>query len=219
MLEEDATSLLESAGRLTTGHLRVGSIAPRSATRYLSAFRARYPEIEVSLAFGNSASVLEDVLACRIDVGILGGHGDHVECEAQVLSEPEIVLLTNTVHPAAARGTLSREQFAQETLLLREPGSETRDLVLARMDEMDYRPRAVIEIGSREGVSAAAAVGLGIAAVSAEEMEPSPSARILRFADFAVSGVIHAVCLKRRLDTQLIRAFFAVVKLADSTPQ
>lgn len=211
-LEHDATSLLENAGKLVAGSLRVGAIAPRSATMFLTAFRKQHPGIEVSLAFGNSSWVLDEIRSCRIDVGILGGHGNSPECEARILSRPEIVLLANETHPAAARGTLSRSEFSRQTLLLREPGSETRDLVLSQMDTMNYRPKTIIEIGSREGVCAAAAAGLGIAAISAEELEQTPSVRVLRFKDFRVFGLMHAVCLHRRMNTRLIKAFFDVIE-------
>ncbi|WJS05690.1 LysR substrate-binding domain-containing protein [Roseibium aggregatum] len=98
-----------------------------------------------------------------------------------------------------------REDFARETLLIREPGSETRELLLAKTGQHNYRPKRMIEIGRRSGVLAAAMAGMGLAAVSEHELDPNDALRIVRLKSFRVFGVNHAVCLKSRHKTRVMR--------------
>ena len=213
-LERDAFDLLKNVGSMAGGEIRLGAVAPGAAIKVANAFEKRYPAVDIVLTFGNSERLLQQVVDCDIEVGILGGHSNHPDCLAFPISRPEIVLVAHRDHPAAASGVISREAFARETLLLREQGSETRDLVFEAMKQNDYAPGRVIEIGSRDGVVAAAAAKMGLAAVSAEEVELAPSMRIVRFETFDVYGIIHAVCLASRSKTPFILNLISSAKSA-----
>lgn len=206
-LEQDAMHLLANAKTLAVGRLQLGAIAPNSGIRTMHAFANKYPNIEIALTFGNSGHVLEQIVNGAIDVGILGGHEADPDCDAQILARPEIVLVVAHDHPAAATGIIGREAFARETLLLRETGSETRDLLLAGLERHAYAPARRVEIGSREGVVIAAAEGLGVAAVSDLEFNPTPALAVVRFADFRIHGVLYTVSLKSRSNSRLIAEF------------
>src|SRR5262249_21133958 len=62
LLEEEAEQLLARAQHLTTGHLRLGADGPYDVVPFLAAFAARYPQVHVSLAIGNSEEVLDALL-------------------------------------------------------------------------------------------------------------------------------------------------------------
>lgn len=213
-LERDAFDLLRDVGSMEGGEVRLGAVAPGAAIRVANAFGRQFPSVGITLTFGNSERLLRHVVECEIEVGILGGHSNHPDCLAFPISKPEIVLVASASHPAAGRGLISREEFANETLLLREPGSETRELVLERMKHFHHKPKRVIEIGSRDGVVAAAAAGMGLAPVSAEEIDLAPSMRIIRFESFRVYGVIHAVCLASRSKAPLISHLISAARNA-----
>jgi DNA-binding transcriptional LysR family regulator len=165
-----------------------------------------WDDITCHLKFGNSEEVLRSVLACESDMGILGGMVDHKECSAIPVAKPEIVLVGHKDYLTGKPDRLSREDFAKETLLIREPGSETRELLLERTEKHGYTPRKIIEIGRRSGVIAAAMEGMGLAAVSEHELEPNDDLRIVRLQSFRVFGINHAVCLKSRAQTRLLKA-------------
>ncbi len=205
-LEQDAVSLLKGAGAMTRGQIRITSTAPSMAIKIVERFSRRHPLIDVNLHFANSETVLQSVLSCETDVGILGGHADHPDCLAVQIAKPEIVLIGHRDHPAVVKGTIDREEFARETLLIREQGSETRDLLLSSMRQHDYRPARLFEIGSRDGAIAAAIARMGLAPISEYEMVTNDQLGLIRFAGFKVFGVNHAVCLKKRADSNMIAA-------------
>jgi LysR family transcriptional regulator, low CO2-responsive transcriptional regulator len=69
-----------------------------------------------------------------------------------------------------------------------------------------------MEIGSREGMLAAVAQGIGIGAVSEEEAVPNPALRTLSISDAGISTVVHVACLASRKDSHLIKPFLEVAQ-------
>lgn len=208
-LERDAYNLLRDAGNLSGGEVRICATAPVMAVRLTKAFTGRHPDIDCHMQFGNSEEVLRSILECSADIGILGGNAEHPDCVTIPIAKPEIVLVGHKNHPAAASGSITREAFSRETLLIREPGSETRELVVDKMRQFGFEPGRFVEIGRRSGAVAAAAAGMGLAAVSEHEIEASDDLRIVRFENFRVFGVNHAICLKSRSGTVLLKALLA----------
>lgn len=210
-LERDAYDLLKDAGNLTSGEVRLIATSPVMLIRLSQAFNKRYPDITCHLKFGNSEEVLKSILDCESDFGILGGSVDHDDCLAVPVAKPEIVLVGNKDFLKGKSAELSREEFANETLLIREPGSETRELLLEKTDQHHFFPKRTIEIGRRSGAIAAAMAGMGLAAVSEHEIEPNDQLAIVRLKGVRVFGVNHAVCLKSRskskVHRELLRCF------------
>jgi aminoethylphosphonate catabolism LysR family transcriptional regulator len=210
-LEEDAGNLLSGAGKLHEGLLRVGAIAPHSAIKILSKFHKSYPNVGIQLSVANSRDILSAVIDCKIDVGLLGAHEDHPECDMQPFSAPEIVLIAHSDHSIHRTGAIDREAFASETFLTRERGSETRQLAETKLKQHRYKPGRILEIGSREGMCAAVAAKLGLGIISADEVEPRKEFKIARFADFRIVGKLNLVSLKKRRHSPLISEFFNAI--------
>ena len=69
--EEEAIAFLEQSRELRTGRLTIGAVSPYHVTAMLAAFRSTYPGIELSVALGNTADVLNDLLEYRSDIAVL----------------------------------------------------------------------------------------------------------------------------------------------------
>ncbi len=204
-LERDAFGLLRNAGGLESGDVRLIATSPVMIIRLTQSFNKHFPNVACQLKFGNSEEVLKSVLDCESDLGILGGSVNHDDCLTIPVAKPEIVLVGHKDYLKDKPASLSREEFASETLLIREPGSETRELLLEKTEQHGYRPKRMIEIGRRSGALAAAMAGMGLAAVSEHELEPNDMLQIVRLKSFRVFGINHAVCLKSRSKTRVMR--------------
>ena len=66
-LEQEAEELLTEARHLRAGHLKVGADGPYFVMELLAAFIARYPGVRVTVAMGNSETVVRDLLDYRTD--------------------------------------------------------------------------------------------------------------------------------------------------------
>lgn len=197
-LETDTELLLSGAGNAQGTALRIGAITPRWAIPLMRQLAERYPEIELSLSVQNSNALIEAILEYSIDIALLGAHEPDGRFFMRQVSTPEIVVVGHRDIEGYPDGLVDKAAFAKETLVHREPGSETRALVDRELARNDYVPGRTIVAGSREGVLLAVEHGLGIAAVSLEEIEEFRDVRVLRFADFGIFGEVHAVCLSTR---------------------
>ncbi len=211
-LENDAVEYLKEGASAHVGVLRIAASAPSDATRCIAAFRKGHPGIQISMHFGNSQQVLDMLRSCEVDVAFLGGDGNYPDCACIALSNPEVVLIGSEAHPAAAVGELSLESLRHEVLLLREQGSQTRALFQRFLEEKNCQPKAIIEVGSREGICAAAAAGLGLGVIVENEVLPGFNTKVLRLAAHKITGQTFAICLKDRSFAAAVGVFMKSAK-------
>jgi len=142
------------------------TVAEHLAPSWVKAVRQRAPQAVLMLEVINSAQVVAAVEARRVDIGFVEG----LERKLQgVLSEPvtsdELVVVVAPGHPWARRHKVSCEELAASDLVLREPGSGTRE-VLEEALERWGGARSSLVLGSSEAVLAAARSGQGPAVLS-----------------------------------------------------
>ncbi len=210
-LEEDAKALVAAAGKMKGGVLRLGAISPRWATGVMAGIMATYPALDLSLVIDNSQNLLDQILDYRIDVAFIGAHVRDPLCYMRLVSRPEIAFVVAQDHPLAEKGAVTQEQFSRSTLIHREPGSETRALIDAAINENGYHAARVVVFGNRDGSMTAAEQGLGLAPTSIEEIPGGANVSVVRAADFVTHGEIHAICLKARRHLPIISETFDIL--------
>ncbi len=122
------------------------------------------------------------------------------------------MLILPSGHPLARGDSLRLEQLAGQPLIFRERGSNTRRLFEQALLERNVAVKVAMQIGSREAIREAVAQGLGISFVSAREHVPDPRIRLMPISGIDITTNAQVICLKDRLDTQLVGAFIAVVR-------
>ncbi len=168
-LTEEARRVLGEMAGLQRGYLRIAAsttpglyLLPDAVAR----FQARYPAVEVTLAISNSADVARRVLSAECDLGFVGAPIATAGLQARPWAEDEIILIAAPGHPLAQSRAVTPELFADVVLIVREPGSGTRELAEARLAELGLRPRRVMELPGCEAVKRGVAAGLGVAFVA-----------------------------------------------------
>ena len=132
----------------------------------LESFAERHPRIEVDVAIGASRWVAERVAAREVSLGLAG----EVDLPAGLIAEPflddEVIGIAAPGRLAVKRGKLRAEHVAEETLLVREPGSSTRAVAERYLARVGYRPAKQWELDSNEAIKRSVRAGLGISFVS-----------------------------------------------------
>jgi LysR family transcriptional regulator, low CO2-responsive transcriptional regulator len=127
----------------------------------VAAFIARYPGVRIAVRIGNAARIVADLEEGRTDLAILNLIGARREIYHEPLYRDEIVDFVAVGHPLTQLSKIGLEEVARAPLILREPGSATRALLLDALAGDGLEPRVALELGSREAVLA----GLGVGAV------------------------------------------------------
>ena len=162
---------LEEIHNLQTGRLALGAsttpgeyVLPQAVGR----FRQLYPGISVELSISNTFAITQRILNQELDLGMVGRHPTAGQDELGIIDymDDEIVLVAAPTHPLAQQEKVTAAQVAETGLILREPGSATRNTAEETFGELGLTPVAALSLGSNEALKQAAMAGGGIAVIS-----------------------------------------------------
>jgi DNA-binding transcriptional LysR family regulator len=177
----------------------------------LGVFRQHHPAIEVTLQLGNSAQIEALVRGGELDLGVVGDAGTgSAEASLAAQVEDELVLVVGPMHAWARRREIRPEELADQPLLLREPGSATRQVTERALADagVAYRPGMVLP--HTEAIKQAVLAGLGVAFVSVfaiQGEEATGRLRPLRIWGLRIVRHFHVIHHARRRPSTAARAF------------
>jgi aminoethylphosphonate catabolism LysR family transcriptional regulator len=206
-VQDEARALLAGEQALTRGHLRIAADSAHHVVPIMAALRDRAEGLTFALSIDNSAVVLERLLRHEADVAVMAKSISDPRLHAVRLRTDRVVLFVPTRHPLARRGRATLSSLAGQSLVLRERGSITREVIEQAMAAADIRPDAIVEVQTREGVREAVAAGFGIGAVFASELGEDRRFRRILVTDTDLNVAEYAVCLQERRRVALVRAF------------
>lgn len=206
--ESEALELLSRARTLEEGQLTIGADAAIHVLPHLVTFRARYPAIALRLVTGNSSELRAALDAFAIDIAVTADRPPGEAYLARLLRRDRLVAVAAHGTQMPLRMTLAR--LAAGTLILREAGSVTRNLLTAELQARMIKPASTIEIESREAAREAAAQGLGIAIMSEGELVPDTRLQVIAISDWQAEMEEWLLCLKARAGLHVIRSFLGL---------
>jgi aminoethylphosphonate catabolism LysR family transcriptional regulator len=211
-LETDAIHLLQDAGELKTGFLRVGAVGPFHVTEMLASFNQVFPEVRVKVSVGNSESVMQKLVSYESDVAVLAQFSQDERFYSLPYSRHPIVLFAHKGHPFCKSQAVQLEELEGQPMIFREEGSTTRKALEGALRRKGVSPKVLMEVGSREAIREAVIKGVGIGCVSEVEYIPHRSLCMIRIRNAEVFTDAHVVCLKDRKDARLISAFLGIAR-------
>src|SRR5262245_31850932 len=152
------------------GSLRLGvvSTAKYFAPRLMAAFMKEFPDIEMRLIVGNRADIIASLKSHDVDIALMGRPAKDIPLRASAFGDHPLVIIASPEHPLAMAHDISKERIAEESFLIREPGSGTRISLEIFLGELPGRIDDLgVEMGSNETIKQAVMAGLGIAFISA----------------------------------------------------
>jgi DNA-binding transcriptional LysR family regulator len=166
----DARQAIQDLQGLERGSLTIGASSTPGIyvlPRLLGAFRQRYPGIELSLRLGNSEGIERMVRASELDLGLVGGHQTcpGASCLSAGLTD-ELRLVVPPGHRWASGREVAPDRLDEEPLLMREPGSATRELTERTLRAAGVRYREGLVLEHPEATKQAVLAGLGVAFLS-----------------------------------------------------
>jgi LysR family transcriptional regulator, low CO2-responsive transcriptional regulator len=137
--------------------------ARKLAARLLAAFCMRHPGVQASLHVANRAQLLGRMAAGEDDLYLVSDRGNVATMEFQPIASEPLSVYAPPGHALAKARAIRHEDLAREPFVLREPGSGTREALLAECAAHGVRLNARVEAASDEAVAEAVAGGVGLA--------------------------------------------------------
>ncbi|MFO0997866.1 MAG: LysR substrate-binding domain-containing protein [Alphaproteobacteria bacterium] len=209
-LEEDAEALLSGAHNQVLGALRVSADNAVHALPIMAEIKRRHADVILSLNVGNSDEVLADLMNYRADVGVTAKNPIDEAFHVLPYRRDRLVLFVPKRHPWASRTSVAFRDLEGADMVLREPGSVTREVFDVARESSGIGLGRVMVIQSREAVREAVAAGFGMGVAFDREFTRDP-----RFARLAIDGAAldvgeYVVTLAARRHFPGIRAFLDV---------
>lgn len=189
--ERAAEEELSALRGLHNGSLRIGAsttIATYMIARYLGAFHRAHPGVDLHLVSANTRDIAEQMSAQDIDIGLVEGPIEERNIVAEPWRTDVMKLIVAPDHAfAAAKEAIDPKRLDDEVLILREPGSGSREVVTQALTAHSIEPLRTLEIGSTAAIKQVVAAGLGVSIVSAVSVKDQVQLGHLKIA--AMQGV------------------------------
>jgi DNA-binding transcriptional LysR family regulator len=164
---QQVRALAAASSGLKTGRLRIGSIGTSSSLRLLppllARFRQRYPGIEVHVAERADPEVEQDLLARRIDIGVV--LLPQPNFDTQALATDELVAVLPKDHPLAKEKTVAVRDLAGYPLVLTQAGSQ--EMVMRMFERAGVVPKVAHELSQVITILEFVARGNGVSVLAA----------------------------------------------------
>ena len=180
-LRPRAEALLDQARALDAGlagtpggQLKVGAtltIGNYLAVPLVARFMADYPDCQVQLDVENTAEISRKVREFELDLGLVEGELSDPALEVEHWCDDRLTVFCAPGHPLAAQGTLSDEDLARASWILRESGSGTRQTFDRAMHGLLPGLRIALELQHTEAIKRAVEAGLGVGCLSQVTLE------------------------------------------------
>jgi DNA-binding transcriptional LysR family regulator len=217
-LESEMAAFL---GRLK-GTLRIGgSSVPGNyiLPDLLVRFRKSFPGIVVEVVVGDSAGIADMVEAGTLELGFVGSGPGPSTLEYTRLWEDELVLVVPPSHPWAGKRQVELSELSGQPLILREPGSGTRQSLRAELagllpDAAEGNNVACV-LGSSDAVKEGVKGGLGLAFISARAVRTEVETgllRIVKIRKLKLRRHFYLVRDPRRAHSPLSEAFMEFIR-------
>ncbi|MBE2260806.1 MAG: LysR family transcriptional regulator [Candidatus Accumulibacter sp.] len=144
----------------------VASTAEYFAPGLLAQFRKTQPDVRIRLLIDNRDTVSRLLAGNDVDLAIMGRPPAALDATAVAFAPHPLVIVASADHPLTRLASVSAEDLASETLIVREAGSGTRSAMEEFFQERSLKPRIGMEMGSNEAIKQAVVAGLGVSFIS-----------------------------------------------------
>ncbi len=141
------------------------TVAEYLAPLWLAGFRRSHEDIAIRLEVHNSAKVAAMVREGTVQLGLLETPTLPEGLDAEIVGRDRLVVVVAPGHPWQRRRSVTIRDLAATPLVVREPGSGTRETLDLALADLDRAP-AALELPSNAAVLSAAAAGAGPAVIS-----------------------------------------------------
>ena len=218
--DEAETALAEFQGTIKGALAIGGSTIPGVylLPRFMGAFKKIHPDVKISLRIGDTQKIIDDVLADRLEMGIVGAETKDKGIVQESLIQDQLSLVVAGEHRWADRTHVTLNALCREPFIVREKGSGTLESIQHSLSLSGNSLDAfniVAEMGSTAAVIQGIKNQLGVSILSSIAVQDEVRAGILRTIEIQGLNLTRRFHLTRRRDrtaSPLCRAFVDFIR-------
>ena len=186
-MKETAQLEIEKFLGLEQGEVRMGgSTIPGEyiLPNLIGRFNKSYPHLSVKLTIADSREVEHQVLAGKLELGVIGSKSSHPNILNRRLWEDELVLAVPSKHPWVRRKVVTLNELRKTPFILRQEGSGTLKILEAYLRKTGKFGTDTFQVSARFGSSTAIKEGiksgLGVSILSKRAIDTELRAGLLK---------------------------------------
>lgn len=187
---------------------------------WIGEFKAKYPDISLTLLIGDSRQVIDWVEEGRVEVAVVGAKPASRAVESRALMADELVVVVPAGHAWSTRDSVALADLRDEPMIVRERGSGSREateraLAAVGLDLGAFRVAG--EMGSTQAIKQGVRAGLGVSLISKRAVQDECKAGLLhcvKVRDLRVARAFHLVTHRDRSRSPLAVAFLEFLESA-----
>lgn len=196
-----------SGAQNSAGRMVIGVSVPHVAMPLLTAFRQAYPEVGLELVMGNTAILLDRLVRCQIDVGIMTLIEPAPGFDCTLVSMPRLMVCVRSDDAWAQRKSVPVRDLVGRAMVMREQGSQTRALLDSIFARAGLLPTQALEMGSREAMREAVAAGLGTGVMFDNEHGHDMRLALVPLLGIGATPGVYSVALRESLGLPAVRSW------------
>jgi DNA-binding transcriptional LysR family regulator len=225
LLAEEAVSAVQQVSGLASGRLLVGgttTVGTYLLPPLLARYQQEHPGIICDIFVGNNEAVLERLLGGGIGIAVVAGTPTANQLVVETVLDERLVVVASPAHPLAGSGDVHPRDLRASRFLLREPGSQTRELQEQVLGDWELADVPHGDVWGPEAVKQCVAAGLGVTLISEHAVVDDVRSGALVVLPVSPAPRSRPVNLVRRRDRLLSpteRAFMTLLRGNGSWPR
>ena len=147
------------------GLLRIGSsitIGTCLVPQLVKQFSVQYPKIKINVTIDNSSVIEKKILSNQLDFALIEGFTHSDSITSQSFLKDQLILVCGVDHCLSSMSEISLDELTTQTLILREKGSGTRELLDSTLLTQGITVTPAWESISTEAIISAVSSGIGV---------------------------------------------------------
>ncbi|WP_372459119.1 LysR substrate-binding domain-containing protein [Alkalihalobacillus deserti] len=169
LLADQAETALSSLTNLESGELHVGcgtTIGTYVISNLVIDFQKKHPNITIKLIIDNTSTIIEKLIDNKIDLAIVAKRMNDSKFNYQPFFQDKINAYCSIEQAEKYKEISCLTELKNETLILREQGSHTRECVEEQLNIINSFPKKLFELSTNEAIKQAILNNYGIGFLS-----------------------------------------------------
>lgn len=213
-LFDECSKTLKEVNHSAKGRLKIGAsttIGIYILTELIGKFRKLYPAVDVAITIENTRIIAGMILENKVDFAFVEGLITSEEIKLEPFCDDELVFIIPPEHHWTQLHNLDSTMLGSEKLIMREPGSGTREIIENALRSKGINYQVGLELGNMEAIKKAVEVNLGISCLPERCVRREISDNRIKAVKFTDLSIIRQLKLIYHKDKYLSNLFHSFI--------